>query len=318
MIKSLLERSKSYLDSFYAEIDVSSWENALDICLKSKGQILFMGLGKSGFIAKKIAMTLVSCGIKASYLDPLNVLHGDLGIVDSGDVVFVMSKSGFTKELVELVPYIKKRGAQVIACVSSKGSPLEIEADHSVYLPVASELDVNNLVPTTSTQVQLIFGDVITSALMVSRGIGLDLYATLHPAGAIGKKLLTKVEELMLPQDQVPLCNPEKTIKDVLVELTSKKCGCVVITDKDNSLKGIFTDGDLRRSLQTLGVDALDMPVSELMNHHPISIAKIHSAFEAKKAMQQEAKGWINVLPVVDDRKVVGLLRLHDILKAGI
>lgn len=318
MIPALLGRTKIYLDHFYDHIDASSIEEVLSCCLEAKGHIFLTGVGKSGFIAKKIAMTLVSIGTKASFLEPMNLLHGDIGIVDSGDVVIMMSKSGFTKELVELVPYLKKRGAKLIACVSNKASLLESACDQHVYLPVLSELDNHNLVPTTSTQVQLIFGDILTIAMMNKKGIGLDLYATLHPAGSIGKKLLTKVEELMLDLDQVPFCSPDVTVKDILVELSSKKCGCVIIADDDKSLKGIFTDGDLRRSLQNLGIAALEKPVSDLMSQQPIYISKDASAFEAKKTMQIDDASWINVMPIVSENQVVGILRLSDILKAGI
>lgn len=318
MISALLSRTKNYLDYFYDHIEASSLEEALLCCLNTKGHIFLTGVGKSGFIAKKIAMTLVSIGTKSSFLEPMNLLHGDLGIVDQGDVVIMMSKSGFTKELVELVPYLKKRGAVLIACVSHKGSQLEEACDKSVYLPVLSELDQHNLVPTTSTQVQLIFGDILTIAIMNKKGVGLDLYATFHPAGSIGKKLLTKVEELMLDLDHVPFCLPHVTVKDILVELSSKKCGCVIVADDSKALKGIFTDGDLRRSLQNLGIAALEKQVGDLMSKEPVYVYKEATAFEAKKSMQIDDASWINVMPIVSENQVVGILRLSDILKAGI
>jgi arabinose-5-phosphate isomerase len=318
MMETLIERSRKYLDYFYLNIEPASWNQALDICLKTKGHIYFTGIGKSGFIAQKIAMTLVSLGTRSLFLDPLNVLHGDLGVVEEGDVVIIMSKSGFTKELLDIVPHLKKRKARLIACVSSKNSPLEQICDQGVYLPVEGELDDNHLVPTTSTEVQLIFGNILSTAIMNSKGVDLQLYAALHPAGSIGKKLLTKVEELMLIEAQIPFCYPDSAIKDVLFELTSKKCGCVLVTDKNRALYGIFTDGDLRRSLQNIGTEALNMPVSKLMSSQPTFIDKDKTAFEAKKTMQQDAKTWVNVLPIVENNQVIGLVRLHDILKAGI
>lgn len=318
MIQRLLNLSRECLTTFFDELDVESFEKIVTLCLEAKGTLFFSGIGKSGFIASKIAMTLASCGIKSFFLDPLNLLHGDLGIVASSDIVIMISKSGHTKELLELIPHIKSRGALLIGCVSEKNSALQKQSDASIYLPVKKELDKHNLVPTTSTQVQLIFGDVLTAALMERKAVSLELYATLHPAGSIGKKLLTKVEELMLEEALVPFCDPQDSIKDVLVELTSKKCGCVVVIDQKKSLQGIFTDGDLRRSLQQVGIKALDMKVGELMSQRPKSICKNITAFEAKKAMQVDEKSWINVLPIVEQDQVVGLLRLHDILKAGI
>lgn len=318
MIQELIERSKQQLDNFYTMLDANRIEEVVDLVLKCKGTVFLSGIGKSGYIAKKIAMTLVSTGTKSMFLDPLNLLHGDIGAVDASDVVIVMSKSGFTKELVDLIPFIKNTKACVIACVSQKDSPLEALCDKTVYLPIDSELDSNNLVPTLSTQVQLIFGDILTIALMQSKKIGLDLYATLHPAGSIGKKLMTKVDELMIDSEQVPYCSLEATVKEVLVELSSKKCGCVVVKDESNRLKGIFTDGDLRRSLEKIGTAALDKKVSDLMSVNPVYVSKNTLAHEAKKTMQKDDHTWINVLPVVEIEKVVGLLRLHDLLKAGI
>lgn len=318
MIKDLLERSKSYLNTFFETLDEAQFELVLDLCLKTKGIIFFTGLGKSGFVAKKAAMTLVSFGTKSMFLDPLNCLHGDLGIVDRGDVVIMLSKSGHTEELIQLVPFLKKRGASIVACVSTQGSPLEDKADICVNLPVVCELDLNNLVPTTSAQVQLIFADVLCMALMASQGCDLELYSTLHPGGSIGKKLLVTVGDLMLQEAQVPLCFPETPIRDVLVELTSKKCGCVIVSNERKNLCGIFTDGDLRRSLENLGTAALEMSVGKLMSHSPAFVDKTTTAFEAKKAMQQEGKQWVNVLPITENDQVVGLIRLHDILKAGI
>ena len=318
MIKDLVELSKKHLDNFYNNLELAQWEHVLNVLMQTRGHIYLTGIGKSGYIAKKIAMTLVSIGTKSSFLDPLNLLHGDLGMVDADDVILVMSKSGFTKELLDLIPFIKKRGAKVIGCVSSKDSPLERLSDSFVYLPVVSELDPNNLVPTVSTQVQLIFGDILTIAVMKQKGIGLDTYATFHPAGSIGKKLLTKVDELMLKESEVPYCRPQHFIKDILVELSLKKCGCVVVVDEKKALKGIFTDGDLRRSLQFNGPQTLEGKVSDLMSKEAVFIEKSATAFEAKKLMQRDNKSWINVLPIIENDQVVGLLRMHDILNAGI
>lgn len=318
MILELIDRSKSALLQFYEHLEAKKLQEVVELCHKAKGTIFLSGIGKSGFIAEKIAMTLISTGTKAMFLDPLNLLHGDIGIVSDDDVVIFISKSGFTKELVDLVPFIKNRNARLVACVSQENSPLEKLCDHAIILKVACELDEHNLVPTISTEVQLIFGDILTIALMKYKNVGLDLYASHHPAGSIGKKLLTKVDELMLFNEMVPFCDPSAKVKDVLVELSMKNCGCVVVADETRRLKGIFTDGDLRRSLQKLGTEALDKKVADLMCMSPICIEKNTLAFEAKKAMQKDDNSWINVLPVVEDAQVIGLLRLHDLIKAGI
>lgn len=318
MIENLIQRSQESLNKFYEHLEVKKLQEIIQLCHETKGTIFFTGIGKSGFIAQKIAMTLVSTGTKAMFLDPLNLLHGDIGIIHKQDVVIVMSKSGFTKELLELVPFIKNKGAYTVGCISQLNSPLETLCDKTLILKVASELDDHNLVPTVSTQVQLIFGDILTIAVMQLKNIGLESYAANHPAGSIGKKLLTKVDELMLFDDKVPFCAPTSKVKDILIELSMKKCGCVVIADESRQLKGIFTDGDLRRSLQNMGTAALDKTVAELMSLKPIYVHKTTLAYDAKKVMQKEDQSWINVLPVVEQEKVIGLLRLHDLIKAGI
>lgn len=318
MIKELIDRSKENLLEFYNHLDVAKLQEIINLCHQTKGTIFFTGIGKSGFIAEKIAMTLVSTGTKAMFLDPLNLLHGDIGIIDKDDTVVLMSKSGFTKELLELIPFIKNRGACTVACISQENSPLEKVSEKAIVLKVKTELDPYNLVPTVSTQVQLIFGDLLTVALMQMKNIGLNVYAAHHPAGSIGKKLLTKVDELMLINEKIPFCQPSSKIKDVLNDLSVSNCGCVVITDKAKKLQGIFTDGDLRRSLEKIGVEVLEKKVEDLMSSSPIYVDKNTLAYDAKKVMQKTENSWINVIPVVEDAQVVGLLRLHDLIKAGI
>jgi arabinose-5-phosphate isomerase len=318
MIKELIQSSKYGLDYFFDHLDLEKFQEIVELCCKTKGTIHLAGIGKSGFIAKKIAMTLVSTGTRAFFLDPVNLLHGDIGIVEKNDIVMLLSKSGSTKELVEIIPYLKAKGAVIIGVVSQENATIAKLADHSIILPITKELDQNDLVPTLSTQTQLIFGDCLTIALFEEKKVSLELYAQNHPQGAIGKKLLTKVEELMLDVTQVPFCYLNQSVKEVLIELTEKGCGCVLVKKQDESLTGLFTDGDLRRSLQKLGTSALECKIEELMNKNPIASSKEETILEAKKKMQLEPGRFINVLPILHDKKVVGLLRLHDILKAGL
>lgn len=318
MIEQLIRASKNGLDYFFDRLDQAKFQEIVELCLKTEGTIHLAGIGKSGFIAKKIAMTLVSTGTKAFFLDPLNLLHGDIGIVEKNDTVVLLSKSGSTKELVEMVPYLKAKGAFIISVVSQENATLTKLADNFLVLPIIKELDANDLVPTLSTQTQLIFGDCLTIALFEEKKISLDQYAQNHPQGAIGKKLLTKVEELMLDVTQVPFCYKNQSVKEILIELTEKGCGCVLVKQDDERLMGLFTDGDLRRSLQKLGTSALECKIEELMNKDPIASSKEETILEAKKKMQIEPGRFINILPVLQNQKVVGLLRLHDILKAGL
>ncbi|MGE5196817.1 MAG: KpsF/GutQ family sugar-phosphate isomerase, partial [Anaerolineae bacterium] len=318
MIKELFEEQRHYIDHFFSRIDVSGVEKFFDACLKCSGFILFTGVGKSGIIAEKTAMTLVSTGTKALYLPPSNFLHGDIGILSSQDIVILVSKSGETEELLNLVPFIRRRHSKLLSIVSNENSRLAKLADLSIYLPVEKELCPFDMAPTTSTTVQLIFGDALAVFLMREKKFGLDAFAMTHPLGTLGKKMTLKVEDLMLKGNQIPLCLAEDRLADVLVELSNKKCGCLLPVSKDGELLGIFTDGDLRRSLQSKGAAALEESLLSLMTPAPQSVSRELLAWEALKLMQKDPKRWIMVCPVVDDKKVVGVIRMHDVVQAGL
>lgn len=318
MLKDLFEEQHKYLDYFYERLDPESAQKFFQACLDCQGLIVLTGVGKSGLIAEKIAMTLISTGTRALYLPPTNFLHGDLGILTEQDILILISKSGETEELLNLVPFVKKRGAKLLAIVSNPASRLAKESTLNVCLPVEKELCPFDLAPTTSTAVQLIFGDVLAVALMKAKEFSIDAYALNHPSGTIGKKVTLTVQDLMWQGDKIPLCRPEDRLLDKLVELSNKKCGCLLIADKEQKLLGIFTDGDLRRSLQRQGASILEQKLEELMSPCAIWVSKDLLAWEAMKRMQKDPKRFVMISPVLEQEKVVGIIRMHDIVQAGL
>ncbi|MGC2596146.1 MAG: KpsF/GutQ family sugar-phosphate isomerase, partial [Rhabdochlamydiaceae bacterium] len=318
MLSNLLKEQQRYLDHYFGHLDLNEVDKVLQECLKIKGLIIFTGVGKSGIIAEKIAMTMISTGTKALYLPPTNFLHGDLGILSENDLLVLMSRSGETEELLNLLPFAKKRGARLLAIVSNSYSRLAKQCDLSVHLPFEKELCPFDLAPTTSTTVQLLFGDLLAIALMRSKGFDLSAYALNHPSGVIGKKMSVTVEELMFKGDYLPVAAPAARLAEVLDEHTNKKLGALLIVDEQKNFLGIFTDGDLRRALQNQGSDVLEKPMRELMTVNALTIEKDKLAWEALKIMQRDPKKFVMVLPVVEKGKAVGILRLHDIVQAGI
>lgn len=318
MLKELFAEQRQYLDSFFNALDLKQAEEVFELCLQTKGTLVLAGIGKSGIVSEKIAMTLISTGTKAIYLPTTNFLHGDIGLLSPEDTVLLFSKSGETEELLNLLPFIKRRGAKVIGIVSNTQSRLAVQADLSLCLPVEKELCPFDLAPTTSTEVQLLFGDVLAIGLMKAKGFGLDAYGENHPSGSIGKKITVKVSDIMIQGSHIPLCRSDDRLADVLIELSNKKCGCLVVVGEDQNFQGIFTDGDLRRSLQAVGPQVLEKKIGDLMTRSATSIQQGERAWEAMKLMQKDPKKWIMMLPVLEGQTVVGIIRMHDIIHAGI
>jgi arabinose-5-phosphate isomerase len=318
MLTELFNAQRRNIEHYFERLDLSAVDQVVRECLNTTGLIVFTGVGKSGIIAEKIAMTMVSTGTKAMYLPPTNFLHGDMGILSENDLFVLMSRSGETEELLNLVPFAKKRRARLLSIVSNPHSRLTKQCDLSIHLPFEKELCPFDLAPTSSTTVQLLFGDMLAIALMRSKGFDLSAYALNHPSGSIGKKMLVTVEELMYKDSHIPLANPDDHLVDVLVELTNKKCGALLISDEQKNFLGIFTDGDLRRALQSQGSDVLQKPIRELMTPTVLTIEQDKLAWDALKIMQRDPKQFVMVLPVLDKSKVVGILRMHDIVQAGI
>jgi arabinose-5-phosphate isomerase len=318
MLSELLKEQQRNIEHYFNRLDLNAVDQVVQECLNTQGLIVFTGVGKSGIIAEKIAMTMISTGTKALYLPPTNFLHGDIGILSASDLFVMMSRSGETEELLRLIPFAKKRGTRLLALVSNPHSRLAKRCDLSINLPFEKELCPFDLAPTSSTTVQLLFGDLLAIALMRFKGFDLSTYALNHPSGAIGKKMSVTVEELMYKDNHVPLANPVDRLIDVLVELTNKKCGALLIADEQKNFLGIFTDGDLRRALQSQGADVLQKSMKELMTPSALTIEKDKLAWDALKIMQRDPQKFVMTLPVVDHGKVSGILRMHDIVQAGV
>ena len=275
-----------------------------------KGKIVLLGVGKSGIIAQKIAATMISSGTAAVHLHPSDALHGGLGIVSSEDVVLMLSNSGETDELLQLLPYLKRRNVPLIAIVGNLKSTIAQRADAVVDASVDQEACPLNLAPTTSTTVALAIGDALAMTLMSAKGLTEDDFAHNHPAGQLGKRLTLRVADLMHGGSQ----NPTITADAAWMEIIN-------VVDGEGRLEGIITDGDLRRSLQRLSSADLafaNIKCDDLMTHNPIVADAGMLAFDALRLME-DRPSQINVLPVVDGEGLcVGLIRLHDIVRSGL
>lgn len=319
MLKDLFTRKKQYLSHFFDALDLNVTEQFFDILRECKGLIVFTGVGKSGLIAKKIAVTMTSVGSRAVYLSPTNALHGDLGMLTNQDLFIMLSKSGESDELLHLIPFLRNKGVKLLGIVSNENSRLARACDFFVTLPVEKELCPFNLAPTTSSTIQLIFGDIMAIALMNHKKMTIDQYAMNHPAGSIGKRLTIKVQDMMLKGSQLPICSEQDKLVDILVELSNKRCGCILIVDKQNVLQGIFTDGDLSRALLKHGKPVLDLTMDQLMTKTPRTIQADKLAWDAMKLMEADPKHAIQCLAVIDENKQLqGLIKLHDLVQAGL
>jgi arabinose-5-phosphate isomerase len=281
--------------------------------------IVLTGIGKSGLVAKKTAVTMTSTGSRAIFLSPTDALHGDLGILKSEDIFVILSKSGESDELLNLIPYVRNKGIKMIGIISQPNSRLAKAVDQVLVLPSEKELCPYDMAPTTSTTIQTIVGDILAIALMHEKEISMVQFAESHPGGRIGKRTSLKVKDLMLKGNAVPLCGPKDKLVDTLVELSNKQCGCVMIVDKQKKLLGIFTDGDLRRALQGKGAAALESKMEDIMTITARWINPNTLAWDAMKAMEADQKRPIMVLPVIeDDKTVIGIIKMHDIVQSGI
>ncbi len=315
----LFSEQQRILNHFFQTLDMEAVQRVFNILLRCEGAIVLSGVGKSGLIAQKIAATLTSTGTRSHFLAPLNALHGDLGALGPSDLFLALSKSGESQELLDILPYIEKKGARTLAVVSKWPSRLSVAAQDAIYLPLLRELCPYDLVPTTSATVQLLFGDALAIALMQAKGFSTDAFALNHPAGLLGKKLNLRVADLMRRGNAIPICRPTDKLLDVLPELSSKRCGCLLVVE-NGELQGIFTDGDLRRCIELRGANAFQATISEIMTRTPRATTADRLALDALRQMEEHPQIKITALPVLesDSLRVVGLLQLHDLLQAGL
>ena len=295
------------------------FERACELIYRAKGRVVVTGMGKPGFIAQKISATLSSTGTPSLYLHPAEAWHGDLGRVMKEDVVLALSNSGQTEEVVKLLPIIKKIGAKLVSFTGNLESELARYSDVVLDVGVKKEACPLNLAPTASTTVMLALGDALALALLDKKGFKEEDFAFYHPGGQLGKKLLLKVSEIMRTGKGHPVVSEGMKLKDVLVRITSARAGSASVVDKAGKLKGIFTDGDLRRHLRSAG-DAdrslLERRVGQVMTKGPVTIRADKLAAEALEILRSKK---IDEVPVVDAKhRPVGLVDVQDLLKAGI
>ncbi|KAM7482348.1 hypothetical protein LguiB_006931 [Lonicera macranthoides] len=314
----LFKSQQKYLNHFFQNLNLSQTLTFTHTLLNCKGTIFFTGVGKSGFVSQKISQTLISLGIRAGFLSPVDALHGDIGILSDLDIVVLFSKSGNTEELLRLVPCAKAKGAYLISVTSVESNVLMDLCDMNVYLPLERELCPFNLAPVTSTAIQMVFGDTVAIALMEARNLSRNEYAANHPAGRIGKSLIFKVKDVMKKQEELPVCREGDLIMDQLVELTSKGCGCLLVIDDEYHLIGTFTDGDLRRTLKASGEGIFKLTVGEMCNRKPRTIEVDAMAAEAMQKMESPPSP-VQFLPVINQQNVlIGIVTLHGLVSAGL
>jgi arabinose-5-phosphate isomerase len=291
-----------------------NFEKAIDLLYNSKGRVIISGIGKSGQVARKIAATLSSTGTPAFYIHPTEGIHGDIGMVLSGDVAIVISKSGDTEEVIKLLPIFKRLEVPIIAITGDNNSPLAQEAEVVLDASVDSEACPLDLVPTSSTTAALVMGDALAIVLLEIRGFTADDFSFIHPGGTLGRKLI-KVGELMHTGEELPIVKRDASFKDMLFEMTSKHFGLALVVDESGKLTGIFTDGDLRRAIES-HPDPLKLTAGMIAITNPKKISANDLAATAV-ALMEDFK--ITSLVIMDDQKrPIGLIHLHDLLKAKV
>ena len=290
------------------------FDKAVQWMADCKGRVILTGMGKPGFIARKIAATMASTGTPSLYLHPAEAVHGDFGVVTSQDLVIAISQSGESEEIVRLLPLMKKKGVKLIALTSVPGSSLGKNADIVLDLGVRREACPLNLAPSASTTASLALGDALALSLLKKKGFQSEDFAELHPAGSLGRRLL-KVQDIMRKGKSNPLVNSKTTVRQALLKITAARAGSCTIVDAQGKLLGVFTDGDLRRHLKSQGEKILERSVIQLATLKPRYIFKEKLAEEAFHIMESLR---IDELPVVDKtRRVVGLLDVQDLMRAG-
>lgn len=290
---------------------------AVEMILACTGRVVVTGMGKSGLICQKMAATMASTGTPTIFLHPAEGVHGDLGMLMKGDVVIAVSNSGETEEITRILPTIKRMGLPLVAMAGNPGSTLARAGDVFLDISIKEEACPLQLAPTASTTVTLAMGDALAVALLLQRGFQEEDFALYHPGGALGKRLLLRVEDLMHKGDDIPIVSAETPLKDALYEISSKKLGITGVVDSQGNLIGVFTDGDLRRKIEQ-GIEVLNQPICELMGGMPKRILRTNLAAKSLQRMEEHQITSLFVFESEEDQKPVGIIHLHDLLKAGV
>jgi len=312
--KRTIEIERDAVDALLDRID-ENFERACQIMLECKGRIVVTGMGKSGHIANKIAATLASTGTPAFFVHPGEASHGDLGMITKQDAVLAISNSGQTEEVLTILPLIKRMGAPLISMTGKPSSALSQASDVPLDISITKEACPLGLAPTSSTTTTLALGDALAVALLEARGFSEEDFAFSHPGGSLGRRLLMTVEQLMHTGDRVPSVLPSATISEGLFEISRKGFGLTAITDQNNEVKGLFTDGDLRRAFDD-DIDLKNTSISDVMTKHCKTIDSKALAAQALHIMEEFK---ITGLLVTDsDNTLVGVIHMHDLIKAGV
>ncbi len=313
--RRVFEVERDGLAAVAARLD-GQFSAACRILLTCQGRVVCIGMGKSGHIARKIAATFASTGTPAFYVHPGEAGHGDLGMITDRDVVLALSYSGESDEILTLLPVLKRQGNLMIAMTGRPQSTMAREADLHLDVSVPAEACPLALAPTASTTASLAMGDALAVALLEARGFTSEDFARSHPAGALGRRLLLHIADVMHSGDDIPRVGTDATLSDALLEMSRKRLGMTAVVDTDGRLMGLYTDGDLRRSLADPSTDVRETRIEKLMTRSPVTIDADALAVEAAQLMEAHK---INALLVIDgERRVVGALNIHDLLRARV
>ena len=308
------------LQAVRARMDVQ-FDRACELVKACEGRVVVTGMGKSGHIGHKIAASLASTGTPAFFVHPGEASHGDLGMITPQDLVIALSNSGTTPEILSIVPIVKRMGVKLVSLTGKPASELAIASDVHLDVGVVREACPHNLAPTASTTAALAMGDALAVAILQSRGFSADDFARTHPGGTLGKRLLLYVSDIMHTGDDIPLVREHASFKQVLLEMTSKSLGMTGVTDDDGRLLGIFTDGDLRRTLGS-AIDSESTLARDVMTSRPYTVGPDTLAAEVVKTMREHALHGphaINSVFIIDQHnRVLGALNTHDLLRAGV
>ena len=311
--RAVLDTEKQAIDGLYQYLN-DAFDKACEMVLRCGGKIVVTGMGKSGHIGSKIAATLASTGTPAFFLHPGEASHGDLGMISSGDLIIAISNSGESDEILALLPVLKRRGIPLICMTGNPASTMAKEANVHLCIKVEKEACPLGLAPTSSTTATLVMGDALAVALLKARGFTAEDFALSHPGGALGRKLLLRVNDIMHTGDEIPRVNKEASLRDALLEITRKNLGMTVICDENMKIDGIFTDGDLRRIFDN-GADLRSLSIADVMTPGGIRIRPGTLAVDALNLMQSRH---VTCVLVAEGDQLLGVIHMHDLLRAGV
>ena len=322
-------KNKNFISSALRVIEIESqavmslsqqiqpdFENLCKEILKIKGKLILMGIGKSGHIAQKISATLSSTGTSSFFIHPTEAAHGDLGMISKQDAIFILSNSGETKEIIEILSALKRSAGNIFTLTNNNQSTIARAGKINLVINADEEACPLDLAPTSSTTIALVFGDALAIALLEARGFNKDDFAKSHPAGQLGKKLTMLVQDLAVMNEKAPIVSQTTSLKEALMVVTEKKLG-VTLVSNENKVVGIFTDGDLRRCLNN-EVDLKNTPIKDVMTTNFISIKSNALAIDAAEIMEKNKIFSLVVNPTISKSKSIGVITMHQLLEAGI